>query len=94
MPTPAVIPKDDDFFFLAMAHWQLGNKEQARHRYDRTAQWMESCNLLNGDDNGFRLDAEALLGIKDKPQGKKEETPTSKEKCDRPNPVQRRQRCL
>jgi tetratricopeptide (TPR) repeat protein len=67
--------ENDDFFFLAMAHWQLGNKEQARHWYDKTAQWMENYNLLNGDDHGFRREAEALLGIKDKPKGKKEEPP-------------------
>src|SRR5262249_47133440 len=31
-----------DFFFLAMAHWQLGKKEEARKWYDRAVQCMES----------------------------------------------------
>src|SRR5439155_15876758 len=30
-----------DRFFLAMAHWQLGNKEQARKWYALGVQWME-----------------------------------------------------
>jgi serine/threonine protein kinase/WD40 repeat protein len=30
-----------DAFFLAMAHWQLGEKEKARRWYDRAVRWME-----------------------------------------------------
>ena len=30
-----------DWFFLAMAHWQLGQKDDARKWYDRAIQWME-----------------------------------------------------
>jgi uncharacterized protein HemY len=30
-----------DLFFLAMAHWQLGDKEQARQWYDKAVQWMD-----------------------------------------------------
>src|SRR5262249_51789131 len=29
------------YFFLAMAHWQLGEKDQARAWYDKGVQWME-----------------------------------------------------
>ena len=30
-----------DWFFLAMAHWRLDNKDQARRWYDRAAAWLE-----------------------------------------------------
>ena len=30
-----------DWFFLAMAHWQLGHKEEARRWYDQGVAWME-----------------------------------------------------
>src|SRR5262249_15944937 len=30
-----------DWFLLAMAYWQLGDKEKARTRYDQAVQWME-----------------------------------------------------
>src|SRR5262249_698445 len=30
-----------EWFILAMAHWQLGNKTEARTWYDRSVQWME-----------------------------------------------------
>ncbi|NQT37336.1 MAG: tetratricopeptide repeat protein [Planctomycetes bacterium] len=30
----------EDWFFLAMAHWQLGNKTEARQWYDKAAEWM------------------------------------------------------
>ena len=31
-----------DWFFLAMAHWQLGNKGEARQWYDKAIVWMET----------------------------------------------------
>jgi tetratricopeptide (TPR) repeat protein len=30
-----------DWFFLAMAHWQLGHKEEARKWYDQAIRWLE-----------------------------------------------------
>ena len=30
-----------DWFFLAMAHWQLGEKDKAREWYDQAVQWMD-----------------------------------------------------
>jgi tetratricopeptide (TPR) repeat protein len=30
-----------DFFFLAMAHWRLGDKEKARQWRDRATEWMD-----------------------------------------------------
>jgi hypothetical protein len=59
---------DESFnsFFLAMAHWQLGEKEVARHWYDRAVTWMEK-QPQNDDLKRFRAEAEALLGPGDLP---------------------------
>ena len=53
-------------FFLAMAHWQLGHKEEARRQYDKSVGWME--NSENSESNAdelirFRAEAAELLGI-------------------------------
>jgi Flp pilus assembly protein TadD len=34
-------PAVSDFFFLAMAYWQLGDREQARKWYDQAVHWMD-----------------------------------------------------
>ena len=33
------------WFFLAMAHWQLGEKEKARKWFNESVQWMEKNQL-------------------------------------------------
>ena len=43
-----------DWFFLAMAHWQLGDKEEARKRYDRAVAWMEKNQPNHGELLRFR----------------------------------------
>ncbi len=54
-----------DTFFLAMAHWQLGKKEEARKWYNQAVGWMEN-NKANDDElRRFRAEAADLLGIKD-----------------------------
>jgi serine/threonine protein kinase/tetratricopeptide (TPR) repeat protein len=51
-----------DWLFLAMAHWQRGEKEQARRWYDRAAPRMPtSAGAVRYDR--FRAEAAALLGI-------------------------------
>ena len=52
-----------DWFFLAMAHWQLGEKDQAREFYDRAVQWMEANQPTSDQLHRFRAEAEVLLGI-------------------------------
>jgi tetratricopeptide (TPR) repeat protein len=52
-----------DFFFLAMANWQLGNTAQARNWYDQGVTWMEKCQPQNEELRGFRSEAEQLLKI-------------------------------
>jgi WD40 repeat protein/serine/threonine protein kinase/Flp pilus assembly protein TadD len=54
-----------DWFFLAMAHWRLGDKEQARQWYDKAVPWMEKNKPQDDELRRFRAEAEALLGIKD-----------------------------
>ncbi len=53
-----------DWFYLAMIHGQLGEKEQGRKWYDQAVEWMEKN---APDDGGFqylRAESAKLLGIK------------------------------
>ncbi len=53
-------------FFLAMAHWQVGNKEQARKWYDRAAEWADKNRPADGQLRRFRAEAAELLGLNKK----------------------------
>jgi tetratricopeptide (TPR) repeat protein len=55
-----------DWFFLAMAHWQLGEKDQARDFYDQAVQWMDKNLPTNEELCRFREEAAKLLGVNDK----------------------------
>jgi serine/threonine protein kinase/tetratricopeptide (TPR) repeat protein len=55
-----------DWFFLAMAHWQLGDKEEARTWYGRAAQWMDKNQPKNEELRRFRAEAAELLELKEK----------------------------
>ena len=50
-----------DWFFLAMAHWQLDQKDEARMWYDKAVQWMESNAKDNEELIRFRAEAEELM---------------------------------
>jgi Flp pilus assembly protein TadD len=54
-----------DFFPLAMAHYRLGHKEEARQWYDRGLAWMAAHKqpIYPVKLAVMRADAEALLGI-------------------------------
>jgi tetratricopeptide (TPR) repeat protein len=52
-----------DGFFLAMAHWQLGEKEKAREWFDKSVQRMDRTTPENSELKRFRAEAAALLGI-------------------------------
>src|SRR5262249_50472820 len=52
-----------DWFFLAMAHWQLGEKEDAHKWFDQGVQWMEKNDPKNEDLRRFRGETEELLGV-------------------------------
>jgi len=49
-------------FFLAMAHWQLGHKDEARKWYNQAVGWMEKNKPQDDELRRFRAEAEELLG--------------------------------
>jgi non-specific serine/threonine protein kinase/serine/threonine-protein kinase len=53
-----------DWFFLAMAHWQLGDKEEARKCYRRAVEWMQKNKPNDEALRRFRAEAATLLGMK------------------------------
>jgi tetratricopeptide (TPR) repeat protein len=55
----------NDWFFLAMARWQLGDKEKARKWYDQAVQWTQKNQPQDEELRRFRAEAAELLGIKD-----------------------------
>ncbi|HZY60726.1 MAG TPA: tetratricopeptide repeat protein, partial [Candidatus Binataceae bacterium] len=54
-----------DWFFLAMAEWQRGNKDEARKWYDKAVDWAEKNARDNEELKRFSAEATALLGVKD-----------------------------
>jgi Flp pilus assembly protein TadD/serine/threonine protein kinase len=54
-----------DYFFLAMSHWQLREKEKARKWYHRAVDWMDKNQPQNEELRRFRAEAAALLGVKE-----------------------------
>jgi tetratricopeptide (TPR) repeat protein len=55
-----------DWFFLAMARWQLGERDRAREFYDRAVRWMDKNRPDDEELRRFRAEAAGLLGLKDK----------------------------
>jgi serine/threonine protein kinase/tetratricopeptide (TPR) repeat protein len=55
-----------DWFFLAMAHWHLGGKNEARKWYDKAVARMEKHKQNNDELRRFRAEAAELLGIEKK----------------------------
>jgi Tfp pilus assembly protein PilF len=52
-----------DWFFVAMCHWQLGEKDEARKWYEKATQWTEKNQPKNVELRRFRAEAEELLRI-------------------------------
>jgi serine/threonine protein kinase/tetratricopeptide (TPR) repeat protein len=59
-----------DRLFLAMAHCQLGHRDEARHWYDQAIEWMETRKRRDPELLRFRAEAAALLGVKERPEPK------------------------
>ena len=62
-------PKGGDayqWFFLAMAHCRLGEKDKARGWYDRAIEWTDKYRQKNEDLRRFRAEAAELLGLSEK----------------------------
>jgi superkiller protein 3 len=55
-----------DWFFLAMSHWRLGEKDKAREWYDRAVQWMDKNQPKDEELRRFRAEASELLELKGK----------------------------
>jgi serine/threonine protein kinase len=49
-------------FFLAMVHWQKGDRETARRWYDQAVRWMEQYRPRDEELGRIRAEAAALLG--------------------------------
>ena len=50
-----------DFFFLAIAHWHLGNKDEARRWHKKAVEWMAEHDSSNHELLGFRTEVNQLL---------------------------------
>ena len=55
-----------DWFFLAMAHWRLGDKPAARSWYDKAVQWTNKNRPKDEELSRFRAEAAALLEVTEK----------------------------
>jgi hypothetical protein len=53
-------------FFLAMAHWKLDHKEDARKWYNEAVRWMEKNQPKNEELVRFRAEVAALLEVNEK----------------------------
>jgi serine/threonine protein kinase/Tfp pilus assembly protein PilF len=53
-----------DWFFLAMAHWQLGQKEEARQWFDKAVKGMGKDRPKGEELSRFRMEATQLLQVK------------------------------
>jgi tetratricopeptide (TPR) repeat protein len=64
-----------DWFFLAMAHWKLGEKDKARQWYDKAVDWMDTNQPNDEELRRFRAEAEELMkkesGIRNQESEKK-----------------------
>ena len=70
-----------DAFFLAMAHWQMGDKDQARNYFDQAVERMQEDHADDEELARFRAEAETLLEIQEPstPKRKKSLTPRRNE---------------
>ena len=51
-----------DYFFLAMAHWQLGDHDRARDSYIQADKWMQQHKPDDPELHRFREETKELLG--------------------------------
>ena len=56
-------PSSIDYFFLAIAYWQLNHNEEARKWYDQAVETMEKDNSQDKELLRFRDEATKLLNI-------------------------------
>jgi tetratricopeptide (TPR) repeat protein len=56
-----------DWVFLAMAHWRLGHRDEARSWFDRAVKWMDKHQPQSDEMRRFRAEAETMLAGPGKP---------------------------
>jgi serine/threonine protein kinase/Tfp pilus assembly protein PilF len=61
-----------NWFFLAMAHWQLGDKEAARTWYTQAVQWTDKHQPKNEELRRIQLEASDLIGPEKKTEQKQD----------------------
>ena len=59
-------PEGSTAFFIAMAHWRLGDKAEARRCYDRAVVWMDKNQPKDEELFRFRAEASELLDVQEK----------------------------
>jgi serine/threonine protein kinase/WD40 repeat protein/Tfp pilus assembly protein PilF len=64
-----------DWFFMAMAHWRLGERSEAHRIYNTAVRWMQKFNPMNEELTRFRAEASELIGIGDRNRSEKEKVP-------------------
>jgi eukaryotic-like serine/threonine-protein kinase len=57
-----------DGFFVAMAHWQTGEREKAREWFDKADTWMSTNQPKNEELHRYRAEAAELLELNEKKQ--------------------------
>jgi tetratricopeptide (TPR) repeat protein len=63
-------------FFLAMAHWQLGHKDEAPQWYCRAVEWMERNKPNDGELSRFCAEAAGLFGLEPRTDRKGQHAPS------------------
>lgn len=53
----------ESLFFVAMAHWQIGDKEQARQSYDTAVKWVDKKEFKHPRLLRIEAEAERLMGL-------------------------------
>jgi tetratricopeptide (TPR) repeat protein len=56
---------ETDWFFLAMAHWHLGHKTEARTWYDKSVDYIVNARGTHAAASRIRQEAAELLGVED-----------------------------
>jgi serine/threonine protein kinase/tetratricopeptide (TPR) repeat protein len=67
-------------FLLAVAHWQLGNKAEARACYDKSVRWMKDNESTDEQLVRLKAKAEVALGIDSETEASKDDQPPEDEK--------------
>jgi hypothetical protein len=73
----------DNALFLAMAHWQLGDQDEARQWYAKAVQSMTEQDSTDEELQRFRAEAEVLLGDIAEAEQLKQETNIEVEASDK-----------